>query len=227
MLYTSEKLPFVLVGWQHVLFGRIFSTLGFGVIETYELALIFSLLLFLILAYKLIRIIFPLDRNKRILAYFFFVSSNSLFKIINTPNGPVLSYFWYWYNHGFQQVRFGPTPHHLLANSFYTLILILAYYWFTQKKPRYQVAISLVISSVVLSSINPVYWGLATLTLGAVPLLMLLLNRIRINQRYLKKINVEIKKYFSSLRPEMLFAPFVLILLPGLPVALIYSYSIK
>lgn len=234
MLFTSEKLPMVLVGWQHVLFGRVFSLLGIGVIDTYELAVISSLLLFLILAYFLVRIIFPDDKYKRILAYFFFVSANSLFKIINTPKGWDLSFFWYWYNHGFQQVRFGPTPHHLLANSFYTLILILAYYWFSGRRHRIKIALGLVTSSVILSSINPVYWGLATLILGVTPAVLMVVFKLKEIKGGLKGFKGGLKQYFASLRLESLLAPFVLLLISGFPVALYvksiyvmppYSYS--
>src|SRR3990167_603495 len=69
---------YLLLGWQHVLWGRITSFLGIGPIAAYQLAVLFSLLAFLACVYLLIRKIFPDNSKRRVLTFFFFVSSTSM-----------------------------------------------------------------------------------------------------------------------------------------------------
>lgn len=212
MLYTSEKLAPVFVGWQSVLTGKILLSLGFPVIEAYQAAVIVYLTLFLLLGYILLCQYFPGELNKRLLAFFFFITSTSLWKINFKPGGNELTYFWYWYNHGDSLVRFGPTPHHLLANSAFTALLILAFLWFVKKKIKLYIILLLIVCSVILSSISPVYWGLMVAALFIAPLRGLFTGG-------LKKIN---------------FAPMFFVLLSGISVAIYvknvfmiapYSYS--
>jgi hypothetical protein len=225
MLFTSEKLTPVYVGWQNVLTGKILLSLGFSVIEAYQVAVFIYLTLFLALGYILLCQYFLKERNKRLLAFFFFLTSTSLWKINFNPQGPELAYFWYWYNHGDSLVRFGPTPHHLMANSAFTALLLLSYFWFAKKRIKLYMILLFIVCSIILTSITPVYWGLMVLTLAAIPFVALTTGGLK-----------AIKTRLLEFKGKMLinFTPLFFVLLPSIPVAIYvkkvftlppYSYS--
>lgn len=166
ILYTSEKLEPVFVGWQTVITGKIFLTLGFDVITAYQVAVVIYLILFLLLSYKVIAELFPDSARKRLLAFFFFLFSTAFFDLKNTPNGFELGFFTFWYNLGNALSRFGPTPHHLLANTFATVGILAVLKWLGGSKRRKELSIILIVVGVVLASITPVHWGLLVIATG-------------------------------------------------------------
>lgn len=136
ILYETSKMVPVLVGWQNVLLGKILFLLGFSVVWGYRAAMVVYLTIFLLLSYKLICKIFPENKYKRILTFFFFISSNCL-ALPSIKNG---QFTWtvstYWYNTGEWFVRFGSTPHHMLANILLVAGLLLYMTWLESEAPR-------------------------------------------------------------------------------------------
>ena len=164
MLYTPEKLKPVLTGWQNVLSGKILMGLGFDVILAYQVAVAIYLGLFIYIAYNLIKEIFPDSRGKRMLALVFFITSTSMFRILRDGGGWQFSYWTHWYNLGSALSRFSPTPHHLLAYSLGTFILLMCIKW-VKNGFRNKYLAFLSIAGFLLASINPVAWGLTTLSI--------------------------------------------------------------
>jgi len=164
MLFTPEKLKPVLVGWQNVLTGRILTGLGLDVILAYQVAVAVYLGVYLVVSYFLLREIFPQNWGKRLLALFLFITSNSMFQILPKAGGGwEFSYWTHWYNLGISLARFGPTPHHLIAYSLGTYTLLLTVFWVKNGFKKKLDLSLLAASGFLLSSINPVTWGLTTL----------------------------------------------------------------
>lgn len=172
ILYTAEKLPPVLVGWQTVLVGRIFSTLNIGVIASYQLSLLIYSLINLILVYKLLSEFFKKEVGKRVLAFFIFLTSTSLPKLISTNGTTVWSYYYIWNHPGNHQVRLGATPHHKLAELLFVTGVLLVIYWLKNKSVNIKHVIGLALVGLMLVSITPVHWGLLVLTTFVVSLLL-------------------------------------------------------
>lgn len=161
MLYTAEKLPLTLIGWQNVLPGRIFSFFGLNAIIAYQLTMMISLTVFLYLVYRLLLLVFPKNRTKRLLAFFFFVFSTSLPNITFAAKGWQWSYFNYWYNPGNIDARLGHTPHHAIANCLAVFSIILFVYFFERKNKKIiRWIITLGLCSLLLASIAPIHLGL-------------------------------------------------------------------
>src|SRR3989338_7415431 len=164
MLFTPEKLKPVLVGWQNVLTGRILTGLGLDVTLAYQVAVAVYLGVYLVVSYFLLREIFPQNWGKRLLALFLFITSNSMFQILPKAGGGwEFSYWTHWYNLGNSLARFGPTPHHLIAYSLGTYILLITIIWVKNRFNKIKYLFYLVIAGFLQASINPVAWGLTTL----------------------------------------------------------------
>lgn len=169
MLYTSEVLKPVFVGWQHVLAGKILLTLGFDVITSYQIAVVGFLAFFLIVSYRLLRELLPESKFKRILAFVFFLTATPFLKIIKTPSGWDISYYWWWYNLGISVSRFGPTPHHLLAYGLGALQLLNLTWWLKKKYSQGRLSVVMVVVSLLLASISPIHWGLTVISSIGIP----------------------------------------------------------
>lgn len=244
MLYTNEKMPYVYIGWQHVLIGRIGSLLHLRVIESYQLGVILSLTLFLSFTYLLIRKIFPESAFRRILAFFFFISSTSLPLINFGKNGIGWGYYTFWYNTGNIFGRLGPTPHHLLAGTFFVVVLLLAIKWWERKdkKIHFGYLIGIAVFSFLLASINPVQWGLL---MGAVSITVFVINFPIFAGPVIRVSRLSLQGYFlllhkpSPIKPSeasvgnprsrhplnlVYLFPSLFIFLAGLPAALYAKY---
>lgn len=154
MLFTPETLKPVLVGWQNVLTGKLLMLFGLDVITAYQFAVALYLSLFLAVSYLFIREIFPKDLNKRLLSLMFFLTATSLFRLKWGSRGFEWTYFDHWYNLGIPLARFGPRPHHLLSYA----LAVSGWLFYLRKKHLF-----LAVSGFLLSSINPVAWGLNVL----------------------------------------------------------------
>lgn len=207
-LYTSENLLPVFIRWPNVLTGKILLSLGLGVITSYQIAVAIYLLLFLLTAYWLIKEVFPESIGKRILSFFFFVSSTSFFEFIKTANGLDISYIKFWYNLGIMQWRFGPTPHHLLAYSLSTILLLLLIKWYKSKIKTIKLIVALGITGFLLVTVSPVQWGLLLLSAISTGIIFSLIIHIRLID-FVKAGNWK----------SFLFPPFILLVF-GLPGAL-------
>lgn len=183
-LYTGEKIPLALVGWPHVLSGRILLSLGFDVITAYQIAVVFFLLLFFICAYFLISLLLPKNPAKRILTFVFFLTSTALFKFIKTPAGWDVSYHSYWYNLGLPHARFGPVPYHLLGSTLLTVLLSLFVIYFGKKGFRFIHLVAITLASFMLASINPVHWGLTLAAVSITGLFSFLVVRNETHRHY-------------------------------------------
>lgn len=221
MLYTSEKLQPVYVGWQNVLTGKILLSLGFDVIIGYQIAVVVYLSLFLFISYLLVKKVFPDSPNIRILSFFFFVSSTSLFEIIKTPNGFDVSYIKFWYNLGIMQSRFGPTPHHLVAYTLGAVLLLQMIKYYKIKHGKLRTILVMGILGFLLSTISPVHWGMLVLT-AAVSGCSFVLPSIHGINKVIKIIRTpdHLKKYPTA----SLFSPAFILLIFGLPGALYVKY---
>lgn len=217
MLYTPEKLQPVLVGWQNVLTGRILTGLGLSVILSYQVAVGVYLGLFLLLSYRLIKEIFPKEENKRLLAFFIFLTSTGLFKLLKESEGWQLSYYNYWYNLGNFVARFGPTPHHLIAYSLGTAGLLLLIRWFKKGVGNFRTALGLIIIGFLLASINPVHWGLLVGTSFFTAVAILLLNKV-------SKLRSGLFIGQKKMALPHLFLPVLLLFVVGIPAALYVKY---
>jgi hypothetical protein len=190
ILYTSEKLSPVFIGWQAVLSGKILMFVGLNVIQSYQVAVGIYLTVFVFISYLVIREIFPADRYKRIIALFFFISSTSLFNIIHTPGGGTdFSYVTFWYNLGISLARFGPTPHHLIAYSLGAAGFLFTARWFKKKKHSLIDIIIFGIVGLLLASISPVHWGLLVLTAGMMGVMTIL---FRFRTRVLSRVSLSV-----------------------------------
>lgn len=220
MLYTSEKMPYVYIGWQHVLIGRIGNLLHLGVIESYQLGVILGLILFLSFTYLLIRKILPESAGKRILAFFFFISSTSLPLINFGKNGVEWGYYTYWYDTGNIFGRLGPTPHHLLAGTFFVVSLLLVMKWWEKKDKKIHVSylVGIAVFSFLLATINPVQWGLLV---GAVFITVFLMKFYCHVGPALSEAKGHPQKFVFRVFD---FFPSLFIFLAGLPAALYAKY---
>lgn len=156
VLYTPEKLSPVLIGWQHVLSGKLLSLLGINVIFSYQVAVAVFLILFLAAAYFLIKEIFPDSTPKRLLALWFFISSTSFVKIVGSGQGFLYYYYNHWYNLGSNIQRFSPTPHHLLAYALGSINLLIFIRITDKKSTNWRLNFLLAIGAILQASINPV-----------------------------------------------------------------------
>lgn len=167
ILFTPEDQPRVLIWWPTVLSGRIYSALGIGVTWMYQLSILFNLILFLVFGYLVLREIFPDSRLKRIIAFLFFISSTNLFTVTNSGGHLSWSYYSYWYNAGNAFSRFGPTPHHLMANFLSLAVQCSVLIWWRMKKKKPILLIGIALAAFTASSITPVQWMLALAGLSA------------------------------------------------------------
>lgn len=206
MLFTPESLTPVFIGWQSVLTGRVLSLLGIPLVYQYQIAVFVFLSAFLFFGYLVIRTIFPIHRSMRILAFLFFTTSNALFKIVPDKGTFHFSYYYYWYNTGNAQVRFGATPHHLLGYAMATLGIYCVLKWFLESSRRRLLGTGFIFVGITLGSINPVHWGLLT---GGVAIGSLF---------YVRKNWSDTKLRFFTMIPSLLLFAF------GLPVALYAKY---
>lgn len=168
-LYNAEKLPEVLIGWQMVIVGKVFTVLGISVIYGYQIAVVIFIFIFLLLAYKLIAILFPKERMKRLLAFFFFATGTAFFKVTVGKSGLAWSFYDYWYNTGNALTRFEQTPHHAIANSLSLAMVLLIFCWIKGKInliKQVGVIVGSISLGVALCSITPVYWVLVGGGLG-------------------------------------------------------------
>ncbi len=178
ILHTAERLPSTIIGWQMVWLGKIFAFLGISNIYGYQIAVVVFTLLFLLLTYRLLIFIFPKEQGKRLLAFFFFATSTALFKIAIDNGKVTFSIYEYWYNTGNFLERFPHTPHHVIANNFAVLMMLIAFYWFKEKlniTKQIIIIITSVLSGAILCSITPIHWmlvgggiGIAVLIMGPV-----------------------------------------------------------
>ena len=175
MLFTPEKLRPVLVGWQNVLTGRLLMLTGLDVISAYQAAVGIYLALFLYSAYLFIREVFPESGTRRILSFFFFLTSSSFFHIKAAAGKIEWSYFNHWYNQGIPLARFGPRPHHLLA---YTLG-VTGWLFFVRKK-----YFLMALAGLLLASISPVAWGLDLLAFFITSLVGEIKNKTKSGSRW-------------------------------------------
>lgn len=136
VLYTQEKIPENYLRWPFVILGRIHYLTGIGIAEIYNLANIVFLVSFLWAVYKFLKIIFPGEPEKRVLAFLFFAFSMAWPVIHFGSEGIQLSYYYQWYNIGNIFVRFGQTPHHLLGNTLLTLGFLLLVIWFEKNNQQ-------------------------------------------------------------------------------------------
>lgn len=198
LLYTGEDIGYNLSRWQFVLAGRFFSTLGIGVIETYQIMVVLGRIAFLAAGYLLISKIFPNSYSKRLLAFLFFASSTGWPIVSFNQQGIHLGYHWYWFNTGNFYARFGNTPHHLLSNTILAVGLATVINLFNKsaefsyQRARYQHfrlseqyfqlrrlrlrLISFALIGLFLGSTNPVEWGLMVGSLLLANLIMSLLT---------------------------------------------------
>lgn len=237
MLYTTEKLEPVFVGWQTVISGKIFLALGLDVIYAYQAAVVVYLLFFLILSYFIFKELFPESATKRLLAFFFFLFSTALFYLEKTPSGWEIRYFTYWYNLGNALARFGPTPHHLLANTIASLgILVTISHLRNLRNVKKRMVALFLFVGFTLASITPVHWGLIV---GASGLTVISIFTLRVLplRRFAPQGKSASRHPFLGFSMKfilVLLVPFYLLLISGIPTALYakrvfstvpYSYS--
>lgn len=209
ILYTSEKLEPVYIGWQTVITGKIFLSLGLDVISSYQAGVILYLFSFLVLSYLILKRFFPESLFKRIMALFFFIFSTSLFY---WDKGS-LHYYTFWYNLGSALSRFGPTPHHLFANTIATASILLTLSWFDAKKITRLHLAGLIFFGFTMASITPVHWGLIVLG-GSITLFLRQIFPVK----KLLYLAVPVYLLFLSGIPSALYAKRVFSMVP-------YSYS--
>ncbi|MCL4339416.1 hypothetical protein M1271_07065 [Patescibacteria group bacterium] len=206
ILYTGERLPLTVIGWQNVLAGRILTgILGLQVILTYQITVVLFLSFFLILAYRLLLEIFPKEAGKRMLSFFFFVTSTSMPLFSGSlKTGLKLSFYNYWYNTGNIFDRLGPAPNHLLASAFMAAGFLLSALLVKSNNSggkRKKILAGLSVCGLLLASISPVEWGLLV---AAVFGAAFIYQRKRFQPYY--------------------FAPFIALFLSGLPLAVYVKY---
>lgn len=148
-LYTSEFTTATFVGWTNVLLGRIGFTLGLSHWTTYHLAVVGFSAILLFVSFKLIRTILPDQPVGQMMSMMLFILTS-----------PLSSAFDYWYNLGNPWNRFGGVPHQLLGNIVLALILLIAW-----RKTPIPWAL-LILSGLILGSIQPIQWGMVILALG-------------------------------------------------------------
>lgn len=122
---TTEATTPVFYHWFYVLCGRIFSTLGISNIIGYQLLVVGFTLLLCIVSYRLICEI-TTSGNIRKIAYILFLTSNAWPFLSRTADGWAIGSYYSWYNYGEPFTRFSSIPHHLLAQSTFVMILLLA-----------------------------------------------------------------------------------------------------
>ncbi len=171
-LYTSDFKQKTLVGWVNVFLGHLFSLIRIDQLLAYQLSVIIFVALILGLSYLLIREIFPDSLTKRIVSFIFFTAGNAFPRIISKDGGFSFSYYNYWYDNALPFVRLGNVPHQLLAKA--AVLLIILIFLLVGKnlekgklnlKGLVLYLFSMVILGLMLSSIDPVMWGVVTLVL--------------------------------------------------------------
>ncbi|MBI3559983.1 hypothetical protein HY087_02560, partial [Candidatus Gottesmanbacteria bacterium] len=172
-LYTSEFTMSTFVGWTNVLLGRIGFLIGLPHWASYHLAVVAFTALFLVLSFKLIQTILPDQPLAQTMSMTLFVLSSPLPAAIDPRNVLAIRPFDYWYNLGNPWNRFGGVPHQLLGNIAIAIIFFTALGRPTSTGKKKLIAWGiLIVSGLVLGSIQPIQWGMVAVALGMTTLVI-------------------------------------------------------
>ncbi len=205
-LYSSEFRPATFVGWPNILMGRVGGLFGFTPIFTYHISLVILAGVYFWLAYQLLKTIFPttpLGRTQTRIAIILFAASNSLPLFDRLADGTwQITFAQYWFNFGSPFKRLGAVPHQLLTNCL-LLFLVWLVLKFQNKKIIYWLTV--VVSSFVLSSINPVHWILALLIASLSMLTFISTNKINSLTVFLPIIGIILGGLIPAIYLKQLF----------------------
>jgi len=216
-LQTAEKLPETIVGWQMVLLGKVFALLGIDIIYGYQIAVVVFILLFLILAYRLIIFVFPQEKGKRLITFFFFATSTAFFKVAVEKGKLAWSIYDYWYNTGNALTRFVQTPHHAIANTLAVSMMLITVYWIKNKLSLAKQIILMIASAIAgaaLCGITPIHWGLVGGGAGIATVAYQIISALRPGYSHPRQPLLYCKKTIWLLLPVFFFV------LSGIPVML-------
>lgn len=180
-LYTGEFRQATLVGWTNVLIGRLGGLVGLTPILTYHLSLILFGLVMFILAYRLVKIFFPatqLGRTQSRISLILFALGNSFPQLITGPEGTQVTYSDFWFNFGKPFNRVGQVPHQTLVTA-----ATITLFWLGLQPGKLKPAIRYLIlaaAALVLSSIHPVQWLTAVISLSLALLISYINKRSRV-----------------------------------------------
>lgn len=209
-LYTHDFTARILVGWINVFLGHIFRLAGIDHLTAYQLSIVIFAFLFLLSSYALIREIFANDpknksrRRKAFIAFLLFVTASAFPKLVMEKGSMTISYFDYWFNNGIPFNRLGGVPHHLVARTCISLIILLTLLWWKRKEKEkaglqkdrdgrskwkhFLILLSLPVLGFVLASAEPVHW-METVAVLFITITLYKLHRITKLSRHFKSIS--------------------------------------
>lgn len=164
-LYSSEFRQAVPIGWINVVFGRLFFLLGIESIDAYQLSTTLSTALLMLTGYFLIRKTLGTSHKGILWAFLFFVFGNAYPTIVHGEQGKtILYYFNYWFNLAEPYTRFGNVPHQLIGNAAIIASFLFSLFISMQTVRKNELLIAsvlLIVTGIVLGSVQPVQWILS------------------------------------------------------------------
>lgn len=155
-LYTGESLPPTFVGWSNVLLGKLFFFLHMPPVAAYHISVGLLTVLVFAAAYQLCRVFFA-SKAYAVFSLYLFM----LFHAFPLLRDGLPSYGDYWNNFAVPRVRIGAVPHQLIIAIASFFLVRTALLWMQSNTSKKNLVI-LVVSSIVLGSLQPVLWVLTT-----------------------------------------------------------------
>lgn len=215
-LYTNDFSKQTLVGWVNVFLGKVFSFVGISHISAYQLLVPILSVIFLYVSYLLVRLYYPGDPKKRVMAFLLFAFSNAFPKLEFMQGTWRVSFYEYWTNKGLTFNRLGGVPHHLIESIVIILIVLFVFGYWEGKRVRVWIKLLVYIPlGFVLVSIEPVHFLLIIFILMMTVCIWSAKRMLDQSQR--QKIWIRLIHRKSLFNVLFLCLPIGLLLIGGMP----------
>ena len=163
-LGSGERTGLVFVNWMYTLGGHIGSLIHLDPPMIYQVMVVIGSFMYLVIAYTLMKLVFPKNTSLRLLAYVFFLISNAFPRIYQGESGWIFSYFYPFNNFGHPFVRLMNVPHHIYIQAAIMGGYVAAItFW---SRPKKSAIAWLAIVGFFLASMQPLQWAWLTGILG-------------------------------------------------------------
>lgn len=157
LLYTGEATKLDFLNWIYVLGGHIGSFMHLSPPTIFLCMVTIGSIVYLVAAYKLMRLCIPKNASARMMAYLLFLLSNAVPHIYQDHGNWVFSYYYPFNNLGHPFMRLINVPHHIFIQCF---IMLTLYVGITclQNNLSLRKILWLIILGILLASTQPLQW---------------------------------------------------------------------
>ncbi len=152
-LYTAESIGPTFVGWSNVFLGHILALFGTNPFQSYHISIALLCIALFFAAFHLSKEV--LGSNRLAVISLFLFGIYHAFPILRDG---LPSYGDYFNNFAVPRVRFGAVPHQLLLAVASISLSFIMLRWHRQKNRSIRLLMGIVISSIILASLQPALW---------------------------------------------------------------------